>query len=118
MYAPRLMITGKRAFDFGRKTSARRRAPSRIAISTSFSITTSWRGCDKPSRRAAPFVATSVNLDLALADEFAPRLRFRAHLIGPLLRRGGGVHRQYLLGEHRLCLGVDEDVDVTGSVPT
>src|SRR3990167_4429420 len=44
-YAPRFMIAGTFAADFGRNTSARRRVPSRIGISTSFSMTRSYFGC-------------------------------------------------------------------------
>src|SRR5207244_8146167 len=50
-YDPILMMTGKRPPPLGRNASALSRAPSRMGISRSFSITRSWRGCDPRWRR-------------------------------------------------------------------
>src|SRR5262252_8403987 len=98
------MMTGKRPPDFGRKTSARSRAPSRMGTSRSFSTSRSWRGCElRPA--ALPAFGTPVflfDLDLRFAQELAPVVGFLAHELIEFLRRARELDRHHLLGEHLL----------------
>src|SRR3982751_1348576 len=103
-----LMMTGKRPSDFGRKTSARRRVPSRIGISTSLSMRRSCAGTEPRARDFRTTAIASVDLDMVLVDEVGPGLRLGAHLLGPFLRRRGHIHRHELLREHGLHLGIVE----------
>src|SRR3954464_10421487 len=97
------MIAGQRPAPFGRNTSARRRAPSRIGMSRSLSKTRSWRGCDPA---ALPPATVLLDLDIRLAQELTPAERLLAHELGELLRRLRQLHRHHLLGEAVPHLGL------------
>src|SRR5207237_10516454 len=101
------MMTGKRAPDRGRKTSALSPAPSRMGISRSFSTMRSWRGCDARWRGLANRCSARslLDLELVVADEFRPDLRLGANLLGEFLRWPRNRDGHQLLRKHffRLC---------------
>src|SRR5262249_42802946 len=90
------MITGQRPAPLGRKTCARSRAPTRIGTSRSFWTTRSWRGREPRVRVRANGL---FDLDLGLAEEVTPALRFLLHELGKVLRGRGQGHGEHLLAQ-------------------